>query len=75
LNKAVVFVVGIISISIVSVVATACGHDSVLVTGATSAIVGLCTGFGFYYKGKVAGARGVVSDVLKNTEKSVTKLP
>ena len=43
---------GILAIAMVTVAAVATGHDSTLVTGSVAALVGICTGAGFYYKGQ-----------------------
>ncbi len=51
-NRAAVIIVGIIAIVIITIAAVATGHDSVLITGATSAVVGIVTAATFYYKGK-----------------------
>ena len=49
-------IVAILAITIVTCVAVIMGFDNVLVTGATSAIVGIAAGVGAYYKGKSKGA-------------------
>ena len=51
-NRAAVMISGILSIAMVTVAAVATGHDSTLVTGSVAALVGICTGAGFYYKGQ-----------------------
>jgi len=42
----------VMGITIITVVAVSTGHDSALVTGATSAIVGLGAGVTAYFKGR-----------------------
>ena len=64
-----------IAVAIITIAALATGHNSVIVTGATSAIVGLCTGFGFYSKGKSSGSKGAEKNVLQSSDKPAAKLP
>ena len=58
-SRAAVLICAIMGICIITVAAVATGHDSVLVTAATAAIVGVGTGAGFYYKGRQEGDKAV----------------
>jgi len=51
-SRAAIMISCVLGITIVTVAAVATGHNSVLVTGSTAAIVAIGTGAGFYYKGR-----------------------
>jgi hypothetical protein len=50
-----VTITAICCIAAITCVGILCGHDSTLITGATSAIVGIAAGVVAYYKGKSKG--------------------
>ena len=67
-NTAIVIVVAIIGVTVIPLTALATGHNSVIVTGSTSAIVGMASGFSLYYRGKTVERKTV--DQIKAAEKA-----
>lgn len=58
-SRAAILISCVLGITIITVAAVATGHNSVLVTGATAAMVAIGTGAGFYYKGRKDEATAV----------------
>jgi len=69
--SALVYIVAGICITIITVAALATGHDNVIVTGGTGALVGLAAAYAAFRKGKSSGVKQAAKDNEFDLQKQV----